>query len=183
MIEGSAAWDFLEADCLTMKGAGGRSFVVHVYPQRNGVLLSTNVLSLAPRHPNDPRPRLEALLVASLLYAGWPKHCAEMFGKGRVLEHGPNKGNTVHSWSSDAACRMMKAVEKVLREDPTLEYHPQIDVLAANVRAKLRTSVSPLELHMADLMGPLKASIAKGATREDLHRIVDECFVEGVMKV
>jgi len=77
---------------------------------------------------------------------------------------------------------MIKAGEKVLQEDPTLRCHAQLDVLADNVRAKLQTAASPLDLYMGDLMGPLKSAIAKGASREDLIRVVDEALVEGVMK-
>lgn len=180
MIEQSAAWTFPEADCLTFKGAGGRSFSVSIAPRRNGVHLYTNVFSMMPRGPEDPR--LEPVLVASLLYAGWTDRCSKLFGKEFVAQYGPDKGKTGYSWVNDSASKMVKAVEKVLAQNPELKYHAQLDVLAANVRGKLRTAASPLDLYIGDLMGPLKSAIAKGATREDLIRIVDEAFVEGVMK-
>lgn len=179
MIQESAAWTFPEADCLTMN-MGSRSFSVQLYPQRNGVYLSTNVFSMMPRGPDDPR--LEPVLVASLLYAGWTDRCSKLFGKEFVAQYGPDKGKTGYSWVNDSASKMVKAVEKVLQEDPTPRYHAQLDVLAANVRGKLRTAASPLDLYMADLIGPLKSAIAKGASREDLIRVVDEALVEGVMK-
>jgi len=180
MIEESSHWTFLEADCLAMKGTSGRSFTVSIYPQRDGVHLATQVFSMMPKSPEDPR--LRTMLVASLLYASWTDRCSKLFGKEFVAQHGPDKGKTGYSWVNDSASKMVKAVEKVLAQNPELKYHAQLDVLAANVRGKLRTAASPLDLYMADLIGPLKSAIAKGASREDLIRVVDEALVEGVMK-
>jgi hypothetical protein len=167
MIEESAA-RHLQADGLVMKsGARSECLTVTLYAQRNGQHIYTNVFSFLPRWVKDPK--LEIVLAASLLYACWPERCTKLFGTGI-------------RWERQSPDRMLKAVERALKADHALRCHSELNALAANVREVLKTLASPVDLHMLDLVGPLRSAIKKGASRDDLIRLVDEAFAESVMK-
>jgi hypothetical protein len=76
---------------------------------------------------------------------------------------------------------MLKMVERLVAQDSDLQWNPVLDKIVGNLKKTLANTTSPIDLLMQDMRGPLLAAIKKGASRDDLVRMVDEAIAEDVM--
>lgn len=172
MVAESAGWDHIRADGLYMHNAGKLMFGVDCFARRDGSHLYAVKFHLMPGKQTRP---LERFLLAAFIYKIWPGKCTELFGDEQRLRTGLVWAHK----NSDA--RLFKALDRAL-DDASLKYNPAIDQLASNVRAELAKLDTPVKMYIQDLIYPLKKAIERGASREDLIRLVDEAFVEEVQK-
>jgi hypothetical protein len=171
MIEESAGWTHLAADkALCMKSASQLMFQCHCCSQRNGWRAGAVCFTMMTKRGD---PRLRALVLAATVYSAWPRKCMELFG-----DVWPDR--TRH-WLGKSDKRMLQAVEQLL-QDKALKVNPAVDELADGLRQKVASLATPLELWMADMKEPLARAVQRGASRDDLVRMVDEAIAESVMK-
>ena len=177
MIEEAAGWRHIRADSnLCMHNAGTAMFHCALASRRDGPTVWAVCFSMKPK---KDEPRLRAFVLAAMLYNVWPHKCTEMFGSDRTRSNGSLQQKL---WINHADKKMLRAVEKLL-EDKTLKVNPAVGVLADELRRKLSELATPLDLWMADVRGPLTMAVKRGASRDDLIRMVDEAIAESVMKL
>jgi len=174
MIEESAGWKHIRADSnLCLKNSGGLLFQCQCASRRDGPTIWAVCFSMKPKKDD---PRLRAFVLAAMLYNVWPQKCTDLFGSDRTRNNGslPQK-----LWINNADKKLFRAVEKLL-EDRTLKVNPAVGVLADELHRKLSELATPLDLWMADVQGPLIMAVKRGASRDDLIRMVDEAIAESV---
>lgn len=176
MVAESASWSHVQAVGLCMHNAGKLMFGVDCFARRDGSHLYAVKFHLMPGKQTRP---LERFLLAAFVYKVWLGKCTELFGDEQQMPHLAGSRLVWAHKNSDA--RLFKALDKAL-DDVSLKYNPAIDQLALNVRAELTKLDTPVEMYTRDLIYPLKKAIERGASREDLIRLVDEAFVEEVQK-
>ncbi len=71
--------------------------------------------------------------------------------------------------------------DRLVRIEGGAPIHPAVAQLAVNVQNRIAALPKPIDVHIGDIKHPLKMAIRKGASREDLIRLVDEAIAESVM--
>lgn len=149
--------------------AGGLMFSVSIAAQRNGAQVWAKLF-----HASAPSDRkLTNVLLAATLYDLWPKKCMELFSS-------KTHSGASSFWVTASAAKMLKIVEKATKDGAPI--HPAVAQLAANVQSQISKLPKPIDMHIDDIKQPLKMAIKKGASREDLIRLVDEAIAESVMR-
>lgn len=65
--------------------------------------------------------------------------------------------------------------------DLDVEYHPAFGDLAKNVKAEVGKLPTPVDLLKQDMIKPVTKALKRGASRDDLVRVIDEIIVANVM--
>lgn len=151
----------LSAQGMSLFNSGDLMFSASASAQRNGVQVWAKVFHASC--PNEQK--LTSMLLAASLYDLWSTKCVNTFSAGY--------------WTAKAAIRMLKAVEAAVADGAPI--HPAVAELTANVQVRISKLPKPIDMHIDDIKHPLKMAIKKGASREDLIRLVDEAIAESVM--
>ena len=174
MIAELASFKHISASGGSLHNAGGLMVSVSVTPQRNGAQVWA--VAFYATAPDDLK--LNCLVLAATLYELWPSRCLDLFGSSmsplRVLPGKPKE-----YWGLKSGSKMLRTVEKALKNGAQI--HPAVMKLVSNIRDLISGLPKPIDMHINDIKHPLKMAIKKGASREDLIRLVDEAIAESVM--
>lgn len=184
MVEKSADWPHITIahnySNLCMMSAGQLLFETGAYAQRNGAIAHAGGFSFMPKGGNEEM-RYRATALAAMIHSLWPQKCDELFGEEFAWsENGVRK--TRKDWRDKSYKKMLYAVKKLL-QDESLKVHPAVNKLAEGMARHAATLPAPKDLWMSDMRDPLRMAIKKGASRDDLIRMVDEAFAESVMSI